>query len=245
LEAKEVGVKLQATEVKDTLKSLISEASSIDPKLEKRLDEIYRWIKDKQDGSLNTKKGVFVLDFLNQLVYDSDIWLKGQKMPLEQQQIFFDSFVPTQRYWYGFLFSQWLEMSDQKSYLWKKELMSGKFQQDDGTVIKSIICEIYKRQGTEALRPCRLIADLSMATDLIVSGTQGKPVCVQITRTDLKYTHEKYEKWKETLDDWGIDRGVFISYNPSTKDYINRLVNIMLYYSNTLPPGRYSLPLST
>ena len=51
-------------EIKEKLKSLIEEASTIDPRLAIRLNQINRWIKDVKPGSLTAKK--FVLFFLQQ-----------------------------------------------------------------------------------------------------------------------------------------------------------------------------------
>jgi hypothetical protein len=62
---------LQAKEIKDKLRSFIKEASSIDPNLAKRLDEISRWIKDTKPGSLTAKK--FVMLFLIQIIRDADV----------------------------------------------------------------------------------------------------------------------------------------------------------------------------
>ncbi|MBC6422488.1 MAG: hypothetical protein GDA38_13825 [Hormoscilla sp. SP12CHS1] len=54
----------------------------------------------------------------------------------------------------------------------------------------------------------RLIAYLSMATDIIVSNNQEKPLCTQLTQSADEYTQEKEASWEETLWYWGIERGI-------------------------------------
>ena len=51
---------LQAREIKAQLKSLTEEASSVDSYLEKRLDEVNRWIKNFKPGTLTNKKFVML-----------------------------------------------------------------------------------------------------------------------------------------------------------------------------------------
>lgn len=235
MEAKEVGVKLEAEEVKDTLKSLISEASSIDPKLEKRLDEVYRWIKDTKDGLLNTKKPLMA--FLLELIYDAKVWLELQVVTNEEQQAALNHlFTPPVRYWYSYLFPKWLNEPDPKWYKWKRKMMAGQFTQEDAKLLTAITNEITNRQGSVLQR---YVADLSMATDLIVSGSQEQPLCVQLTSMAEEFSDRKYQEWKTDLLKWNIYRGLFLSYNPSKPEFIKQLVNIILYNSNNLKMGSY------
>lgn len=225
---------MQAREVKEKLKSLISEASSIDPNLAKRLDEIRRWVKDTKDGSLNTKK--LVMAFLLELIEDSEVWLQLKVQTLEEQQAAFDQMASPVRYWYSYLFPKWLNETDPKLYIWKQKMMAGQFNQEDAKLLAAIIDEIESRQGTVLQR---YVADLSMATDLIVSGSQEKPLCVQLTSVSDEFSETKHQNWENTLRGWGIERGLFLSFNPSETGFIKQLVNIALYNSNNLTNGSY------
>ncbi|BAY27097.1 hypothetical protein NIES2100_69180 [Calothrix sp. NIES-2100] len=71
---------MQAREIKDRLKSLIEEASAIDPRLANRLEEINRWVKDVKPGSLTAKR--FVILFLQQMLQDAEVWLRLKSLPL-------------------------------------------------------------------------------------------------------------------------------------------------------------------
>lgn len=72
---------------------------------------------------------------------------------------------PTLKYWYGYLFSKWLNQKDPKFYIWKRKLMAGEFSQQDAKLIGSISSSIENFVGTVVQR---YIADLSMATDINV-----------------------------------------------------------------------------
>lgn len=226
---------MQGKEIKNRIKSLIAEASSVDSALAKRLDEIDRWVKDVKPGSLVAKK--FVTAFLLQVIRDSTIWLTIKSLPSqEDQQAAFEQMTPTERYWYSYLFPQWLNENDPKFDIWKQKLMAGEFNQADAGVIKSIAENIVRRGGN--FWQC-YIADLSMATDLIVSHRQSQPLCLQITSVSDEFSQEKYDSWKNTLQNWRIDRGLFLSYNPATPDFVNQLVNLAIYNSKHLRVGIY------
>ncbi|MCC5621446.1 hypothetical protein LC574_09005, partial [Nostoc sp. CHAB 5715] len=121
---------MQAKEIKDKLKSLIEQASSIDYNLARRLDEINRWVKDIKPGSLTAKP--FVTAFLLEVITDSTIWLIIKSLPSEEEQkAKFDLMTPIERYWYGYLFPRWFNASDSKFYIWKQKLMAGEFNQVD------------------------------------------------------------------------------------------------------------------
>ena len=226
---------MQGKEIKDRLKSLIAEASSVDSTLAKRLGEINRWIKDVKPGSLVAKK--FVTAFLLQVIRDSTIWLAIQSLPSpEAQQFAFEQMTPAEKYWYSDLFPKWLNQNDSKFEIWKQKLMAGDFNQPDAGMIQSTAENIMRRGST--VWQC-YIADLSMATDLIVSHRQSNPLCLQITRVSDQFSQEKYDNWKHTLQNWGIQRGLFLSYNPATPDFLNQLVNLALYNSDHLKVGSY------
>ncbi|MEH2437260.1 MAG: hypothetical protein V7K25_23995 [Nostoc sp.] len=225
---------MQAQEIKDQLKSLIEQASSIDHNLARRLHEINRWIKDIKPGSLTAKP--FVTAFLLEVITDSTIWLIIKSLPSEEEQkAKFELMTPIERYWYGYLFPRWFNASDSKFYIWKQKLMAGEFNQVDDDIIKSIAQDIVQREGSFWQR---YIADLSMATDLIVSRN-NKPLCIQITSVSEELNHQKYEAWQNTLRSWEIERGLFLSYNPKDANFVNQLVNVALYNSDYLSGGKY------
>ena len=226
---------MQAQEIKDKLNSLISEAAIIEPSLARRLDEINRWVKDVKPGSLTAKK--FVLAFLLQLMRDSQVWLAIQSLPSERErQAAFELMTPGERYWYGYLFPKWLSQNDRKFYIWKQKLKTGQFDPADDIVIRAIAARIVERQGSVLYR---YVADLSMATDSIVSNRQQQPLCIQVTTLSDEFSEQKYQKWQQTLQGWGIDRGLFLSYDTKDANFLNQLVNIALYNSDNLPAGRY------
>ncbi len=225
---------MHAREIEPKLKQLIKIASVVEPVLATRLEEIWRWIKDIKSGSLLQKK--FLMGFLLELIKDAEIWLELTVLNLEERQSFLDQLNPTVRYWYECLFPSWFKDRDRKFYIWKKKLRSGEFHPTDGQLIKFIAAQIQDRQGSVVHR---YIADFSMATDVIVSSDEGKPLCVQITSVSDEYSQVKYDKWEDTLRQWNIERGLFISYNPSQEEFIIPLVNLVLYNSKNLPKSSY------
>ncbi|MCC5652310.1 hypothetical protein LC609_21280 [Nostoc sp. XA013] len=225
---------MQAKDIKDKLKSLTLQASSIDPNLARRLDEINRWVKNIKPGSLTAKP--FVLAFLLEVITDSTIWLIVKSLPSEEQKAKFEQMTPIERYWYGYLFPRWINASDSKFYIWKQKLMAGEFNQVDDDIIKSIAQDVVSREGSFWQR---YIADLSMATDLIVSSRNNQPLCIQVTSVSEELNHQKYQAWQNTLRSWEIERGLFLSYNPKDTNFVNQLVNVALYNSDYLSGGKY------
>ncbi len=144
--------------------------------------------------------------------------------------------TPTEQYWYKELFPKWLKEKDPKFYIWKQKLMSGEFTQEDREIIKAIANKIELNQGTVLQR---YIVDLSMATDIIVSGSQEKLLCIQFTSLSKNFAKNKAEKWEDTLVFWEIDRGFFKSYNPHKQGLQNELVKTTLDNSNNLQKGNY------
>lgn len=227
--------RLQAKEIKDQIQLLIEQASSLDPNLARRLDEINRWVKNLKPGSLMAKP--FVLAFLLEVITDSTIWLLIKSLPSpEAQQAKFEQMTPNERYWYGYLFPKWINASDSKFYIWKQKLMAGEFNQVDDDIIRAIAQDITSRDGSFWQR---YIADLSMATDLIVSNRHHQPLCIQVTSVCQELHHQKYQAWENTLRSWEIKRGLFLSYNPQNANFVNQLVNIALYNSDYLAGGKY------
>ncbi|MDZ8106883.1 MAG: hypothetical protein RM338_14860 [Nostoc sp. DedQUE12a] len=226
---------MQAQEIKQQLRLLIQEASAIDPDLAKRLEEINRWVKDIKPGSLTAKK--FVILFLQQILQDAEVWLRLKSLPSsEEQQSALTVLNPTLKYWYGYLFPKWLSENDPKFYIWRRKLMAGEFYQDDAKLINYIANNIKNCGGTIVQR---YIADLSMATDIIVSSTQESPLCIQLTSVSEEFSQDKFNEWENTLIFWAIDRGLFLSYNPGTTDFVNQIVNILLSNSDNLSIGSY------
>ncbi len=226
---------MQSQEIKERLTSLIEEASTVDPKLEKRLEEIYHWIKDVKLGSLTAKR--FVILFLQQIISDSQIWLDIQGLTSqEEQQAYYGEMTATEKYWYGELFSKWLSENDPKFYIWKRKLMAEEFSQQDASLIDSITSNIKLRGGTIVRR---YVADLSMATDIIVSSRQEKALCIQLTSLSNEFSVGKSDNWETTLRFWEIERGLFLSYNPGTSNFVNQIANIILYNSDNLKASVY------
>jgi len=226
---------LQAKEIKQQLNSLIEQAASIDPNLAKKLSEIDRWVKHIKLGSLTAKP--IVLAFLLEVVTDSTIWLQIKSLPSKEEQTArFRQMTANERYWYGYLFPRWFNSTDSRFYIWKKKMMSGEFNQVDNDIIRAIAQDIVRREGSFWHR---YIADLSMATDLIVSNRQDKPLCIQVTSVSEEFHRQKYHDWQYILQLWEIERGLFLSYNPRCMDFLDQLINIALYNSDHLTAGKY------
>ncbi|MFN6513071.1 MAG: hypothetical protein RMY29_001050 [Nostoc sp. CreGUA01] len=226
---------MQAKEIKDRLKSLIEQADSIDPNLARRLNEINRWVKNIKPGSLTAKP--FVLAFLLEVITDSTIWLIIKSSPSQEaQKAKFEQMTPIERYWYGYLFPKWINANDSKFYIWKQKLMAGEFDRGDDDIIRNIAQDVVQREGSFWQR---YIADLSMATDLIVSNRHNQPLCIQVTSVSEELNQQKYQAWQNTLRSWEIERGLFLSYNPKDANFVNQLVNVALYNSDYLSGGKY------
>lgn len=226
---------MQAKDIKNRLKSLIREASTVDPNLAKRLDEINRWVKDLKPGSLTAKK--FVILFLEEIIRDAEVWLRVKSLPTyEEQQAAFNLLKPSLKFWYSYLFPKWLSENDSKFYIWRQKLMSGEFSGEDTDFIASVVSNIQRRGGTVVKR---YIADLSMATDIIVSSNSEKCLCVQLTSLSEEFYQEKFNNWESTLRFWKINKGLLLSYNPGVTDFVDRIVNVTLYNSNNLETGIY------
>ena len=226
---------LRPQEIKEKLKSLIEEASTIDPRLAIRLNQINRWIKDVKPGSLTAKK--FVLFLLQQIIIDARTYLDIKSLSDEdKRQQYYQEMNPCQRYWYSYLFPKWLEEKDPDFETWKKKLMAGEFEQSDTQVLTAVAKEI-KQRGQDLWQS--YIADVAMATDIIVSNELQHPLCVQLTSLSDVNSQSKFTKWENKLIYWGIERGLFLSYNPGIDGFIKQIVNVSLENSDNLPIGVY------
>ncbi|NEO54616.1 MAG: hypothetical protein F6K54_16930 [Okeania sp. SIO3B5] len=225
---------MQAREIEPKLKQLSRLAWSTEPALAQRLDEVTRWIKDIRPGLL-MQKGVLV-GFLLELIKDGEFWLKLQSLTNEERQLFLSHLPSPVRYWYENLFPKWFNENDRKFYIWKQKLRSGEFNQEDADILKSVARQIKSRDGCVVHR---YIADLSMATDVIVSSSTGKPLCVQLTTMSGELCNDKYNEWKSTLQQWKIRRGIFVSYNPGQDRSVIQLVNLVLHNSRHLTEAKY------
>ncbi|MDB9450492.1 hypothetical protein [Dolichospermum circinale] len=222
-------------QIKEKLKSLIEEASTIDPSLAIKLNQINNWIKDVKPGTLMSKR--FVILFLQQFIRDTEIRLDIKRLTSEaERQDVYELMTPPERYWYGELFPRWLSKNDPKFHIWRKKLMSGEFNQEDEKLI-NLIANVIKLNGGQALQ--RYIVDLSMASDIIVSSIQEQPLCIQLTSQSQEFTQAKSDDWEDTLISWGIARGLFLSFNPGESDFINQIVNLALDKSDNLNNGIY------
>lgn len=219
----------QGKEVQIQLALLIEEAEEVDEKLTQRLAKVYQWIKNLKSGQIQAKR--LLLAFLIQLIEDAETYLKIQenKVRLEEQ-------TAVEQYWYGTLFPRWLKQPDPKFEHWKPKLKKEDLPQDDEFLKQMADCINQKPDG-QTWRS--FIADFSMATDLIVSYHQQKSLCVQVTTLSENHQEKKYHNWQETLQQWHIPRGLFLSYNPSKTDALNRLVNTVLMNSDSCPDGKY------
>jgi len=227
--------RLQIREIINKLRDQTEIAGVVAPQEAEKLKKILNWVHKEKPGKLTARK--YLLLFLKQLVLDVEAWLKIESLPSDaEKNEALKRMSPTVRYWYSELFPQWLRNYDPKFYKWKRRLMKGEYADADRELIKALIGEISSRQGDGV---SRLIADLSMATDIIVSNNQGNPLCTQLTQSADEYTQEKEENWEETLRYWGIERGLFISYNPAIEDYVNQVVNIAKYNSDNIKPAKY------
>ncbi len=231
--------KLQAKDIKPRLNSLIVEAEKVNVALASRLRQIRSWVKNTKPGSLMKKKEL--LFFLIELIEDVEFWLDLAQLETEELELFINELNPTDRYWYTTLFPRWFGQYDPKFSTWKKKLMAGEFQAKDSQFLKQLSDNIKQRGGSVLLR---YISDLSMATDLIVSGMGDKPLCVQLTVTNDSLLDTKKTNWKNTVQQWKIKRAFFLSYNPvsstgSELEIIDRLCNYILDKAQTLPDNCY------
>lgn len=230
---------LQARDINPRLNSLIAEAEGVNTDLASRLKQIRSWVKNTKPGSLMKKKEL--LFFLIELIKDVEFWLDLAQLESEELELFINELNPTDRYWYTTLFPRWFGQYDPKFSTWKKKLMAGEFQANDSQLLRLVSDKIERRGGSVSLR---YISDLSMATDLIVSGKEDKPLCVQLTVTNDSLLDTKKSNWKTTVQQWKIERALFLSYNPasgtrSKVEIIDSVCEYILHKAQTLPDNCY------
>ncbi len=221
-------------DVKFELIQLIQESQAVSPELASRLDEMRRWIAQKKSGLLMRKR--YVMQLLEELIADASFWLNVQILTQGDRNAIFAELPTPEKYWYGYLFPAWFNEKDPKLNIWKKNLMAENFEGNDAAVINKICSKIKDCHG-ETINP--FIADLSMTTDFIVSGSQKKLLCVQITSVRDELSTDKKDDWQKTLEHWGIVRGLFISFNPSQAQVDVQVAQIVLNLSDLLPEQCY------
>lgn len=227
---------MRAEDIKNELERISRLAASVEPGLAYRLEETMRWIKDKKPGLLTSKK--FLMDFLVELIRDARVWLDLKSLDSEERKMALEQFAPPERYWYGFLFPRWFNEADPKISIWKQKIMAGEFTQEDETLLEILLYHLG-RNGGSGLR--RYIMDLSMATDMAVSGNSGIPLCVQITTVSDELSMDKKQAWEMTLRYWGIERSLFLSFNPGKQpDILLTLADEIYRQSDELPQACYN-----
>ncbi|UBF27666.1 hypothetical protein K9N68_07030 [Kovacikia minuta CCNUW1] len=176
------------------------------------------------------------MGFLLQMIRDAELYLTIKTKPSSEQQILLEQLTSVERYWYAELFPRWLASNDPRFLLWRGKLMAGEYTQNDSQVIRAVAAAVKQRGG--CFWEC-YIADLSMATDLIVGYRQNHPLCIQLTSQSDEYSQQKYQDWQQTLQNWKIERGLFLSYNPGEPNFIDQLANLALHHSDHLEIGTY------
>jgi hypothetical protein len=227
--------KISAEEISTELSTLIEQAQVYEPLLAERLKVLSSWIHNLSPGKLRSKK--YVLAILIEVCLISNRWLLLQQADKEVREQFLEELDPSERYWTEVLFPAWFNEKDPKLTTWQKKLMAGKFEAKDGQFIKNLCRQIQIRGGHSIYQ---LLADLSMATDIIAGRTAGKCLCVQLTTVHKNYLQKKLTEWENTLRHWDIDRGLLISYVPCSNCEI-RLADITLSASDTLAIGQYKI----
>lgn len=225
--------RIQAKDIEQALRYLIADAIQVSPLLANRLNEIWRWIKDKKPGQLMSKPQVMY--FLDELCKDSRLWLDLHTLEPVERRTHEEEMTPTERYWYTELFPRWFKERDPKLSIWQRKLMAGEFNQKDKELIDDLCNRVDKQQGSSW---DAYILDLSMATDLIVSAAQEKPLCIQLTTLSSQLSEEKKERWEFTLRYWHIERGLFVNFNPM-KD-LAVLESRLRLESDRLPDSSYN-----
>lgn len=224
-----------AFEIKQKLDALIIRVESVEPRLAKRLTDFKSWISQKKDGLLTSKPQV--LDFLQELIGDCNFWIIVQPLSLIDRTEIYDAngVTPAKRHWFDVLFPAWFQEPDPKSSIWKKKMMAGDFQNSDDDTIAKLEHGIISQGGSVIWR---YILDLSMATDLLITGSRSEALCVQLTSIRGDSLDDKSQKWKETLQYWNIPRGLLLSYSLTRANYQD-LARVALDSSDGIPPDQY------
>jgi hypothetical protein len=228
--------RINASQIKSELENVIAHADTTEPLLAERLRQFSRWIKNTKPGSLTKKR--LVMDFLVELILDTTLWLDLKDLDPEEKIEYYReaNLTPSERYWHETLFPAWFRTRDPKLTIWTQKMMSEEFQSSDSVDILLFVTA-FKSLSTPIVY--RNILDLSMATDLLINGRLGKPLAIQLTRSNPKMLSEKQDRWKDTLVYWNIERGVLFSHSPSHS--IERSAISLLSLSDSLVDGCYAV----
>jgi hypothetical protein len=231
--------RINASQIKPEFDSVIAHAANTEPQLADRLRQLSRWVKGTKPGSLTKKK--FVLGLLVEVLQDAKTWLKVKDMDDEEKQAYYyeAELTPPELYWYETLFPLWFRISDPKLSIWTKKLMAEEFSSSDGADIVGFVGEL---EDIGASVFYRYILDLSMSTDILVSGSCNKPLAVQLTKTNPQLLSEKQNEWNRTLIYWSIKRGVLFSQSPSHP--IRESAKSLVRHSDSLSDGCYVVDTS-
>jgi hypothetical protein len=223
--------KISPQEIKPTLQRLIYEAEMLEPALASRLREIYGWVKEKPPGLLMRKK--VLLNFLTEIIVDSELWLGFREMPSKEQDIERNCLSAVEQFWYFTLFPRWFNERDPKLPRWKQEILKDTCERDDESQIGQISSYVV-HHGGQAYQ--NMILDFSMATDLMVAGSQERVLCTQLTISSQQNTADKVRRWRETLNYWKIERALFLSFDPCRqyRDSL-KLAALLIEQSDKLP----------
>lgn len=216
-------------------------AERYEPRLEVRLREICAWVSDLKPGEIVSKK--YLLLFLTELVTDAQQWLLLKEAKVEIGQDFFNELLvelnPTERYWITVCFPAWFTERDPKFQRWKHKLKSNRFQPEDAQIIDKL-CRAVEWQGGYTIT--RLLADLSMSTDLVACGSASRGLCVQCTRTGGQHLREKFIRWRQDLQEhWKIERGLLVSFLPMGQSWEHTVAHKVLNLCDELQNEDYKM----
>jgi len=230
--------RLSPQEARSRLEQLIQQASTPEPNLAQKLTALAKWIKDKKDGLLMSKPDV--LNLLTEVILDAELWFALSFLSHEERHQFYvgERLSVTEQYWLEVLFPRWINDQDPKFPNWKQEVMKGNFKREDESILRDLAREIEGRGGSYLWRH---LIDLSMSTDLLASGQNETPLCVQLTTVSGPYLAGKQRGWEATLGYWRIQRGLLVSYNPTENSLVSRLVTVILRYSDAPTATGYNV----
>ncbi len=130
------------------------------------------------------------------MIVDSDLWLNLQSATQEEQQEALKNISASERFWYEELFPRWINEPDPTLNIWKSKLMDKNFNPVDEEFLGKLGYDIEKYGGATWQN---YILDLSMATDILVSGSLDKSLCTQLTTLSSQYTEDKVCQWELAL----------------------------------------------
>ncbi|MEL6929485.1 MAG: hypothetical protein AAFO95_12720 [Cyanobacteria bacterium J06600_6] len=225
---------IPASKLYPTLLALLEEAEeNEDDDLADKITKISDWIEDCKTGFLTAKK--FVGYFLRQFIADAWTYLDLNYPSTEQVKAeLLSEMTDADRYWFENVFPAWLAKKDDKLPIWKNKIINGLSGADDD-YLEKLARAFDNRDDVTFLM--RYIADFSMSTDMIVSYHHQIAFSLQLTTLRLKYCDEKIQKWQNNLQYWHIDRGIFVSFDPSEE--VARIINQLLWQTKNLKEGQY------